>query len=236
MKHPDINTDNTKNLRVFGDETYEHITDEILIDLIVEHNIDTISKVIKILSKHPENKNLHSKEKNGKRSVSVYRECGWVEEEDAEKCFDELINNVYEFIYGFVVKNKQKIDDKYIELNKKNPILEEMRHQKVDTKNLRVFGDENVDFIEDKDIEDILNQDCTLHDKAQNLVQLIHFNKNVLENRNVYIESLYGTFIPFVYRENGWKAQYDEQFIPNLINHKKKMLLLFYNMCCEENK
>ena len=93
---------------------------------------------------------------------------------------------------------------------------------------------ENLQFIKNKDIENILNQDCSFEDKARNLVRFIHQNDNVPENRNFFMEPLYGTFIPFVYREDGWKEEYDEKFIPNLINHKKKMLLVICNMWCKD--
>ena len=69
--------------------------------------------------------------------------------------------------------------------------------------NLVAFGKENYDNLTEKDYKNIINKG---YKSIQELVKMMHFNKNRPENHNIYISNIRDTYV-IVYDGSDWKLR-----------------------------
>jgi len=99
-------------------------------------------------------------------------------------------------------------------------------------KNIKPFGDEIVDHITDKFMKKmIMNPEIGI----VNLIRIIHFNREIQQNRNVFVKSVKFGSVE-VYKKGGWKTIPKKDAFQFIIATKKDIMDEYFDKFVENNE
>lgn len=99
-------------------------------------------------------------------------------------------------------------------------------------KNIKPFGDEIVDHVTDKFMKKmIMNPEIGI----VNLIRMIHFNREIPQNRNVFVKSIKFGSIE-IYKKGGWKTIPKKDAFQCIIATKKDIMDEYFDRFVENNE
>lgn len=99
-------------------------------------------------------------------------------------------------------------------------------------KNLKSFGNEYMDHINDKFLKNmIINPESGII----NFIRVVHFNPEIPQNRNIFVKSRKFNFIE-VYNKSGWKKIPRKDVFQEIITSKKDLMDEAFERLCEEKE